>query len=171
MYIHAVVGVPFSNITIFKFYTSIIIHYTQYTTMHFSQARIQEFSSQGGGGSISGNIWQPSPPPPPKKGGGKRRENREIWSFLQLQASLYKHTNDMVRSFDIVNVSGRGGVGVVPQKMFSLNGILSCNSRKRIWKCFIIKQGIVSWIHFIIWIRYYYIIILLYYSKLDPFEN
>ena len=41
---------PFSNITIFKFYTSIIIHYTTYTTMHLSQARIQEFSSGGGGG-------------------------------------------------------------------------------------------------------------------------
>ena len=51
MNIHAVAGLsvqcmPF-NITIFKFYTSIIIHYTQNTAMHLSQARIQEFSSGG----------------------------------------------------------------------------------------------------------------------------
>ena len=51
---------PFSNITLFKFYTSIIIHYTQYTTMHLSQARIQEFSS--GVCSISENIWQAKNP-------------------------------------------------------------------------------------------------------------
>ena len=44
-------------------------------------------------------------------------------------ASLSLQTHEWHGSFDIVNVSGRGGVGVVPQKMLSLNGVKSCNSK------------------------------------------
>ena len=49
--------------------------YTQYTTMHFSQARIQEFSSQGGGGGVPfPEIFDNLPPPPEKKGRGEKTE-------------------------------------------------------------------------------------------------
>ena len=47
--------------------------YTQYTTMHFSQARIQEVSSQGRGGPFP-EIFDNAPPPQKKKGRGEKTE-------------------------------------------------------------------------------------------------
>ena len=68
-------------------------------------------------------------------------------------ASLSTQTHGWRGSFDIVDVTGRGG-GVLPQKIFGLNGFKSCNSRQKKKMPFkVIKQGLGSWILFMIWIR------------------
>ena len=48
--------------------------------------------------------------------------------FVRLQAPLSLHPNRLHGIFYIVNVPG-GGLGALPQKMFGLNGVKSCNSR------------------------------------------
>ena len=48
--------------------------------MHFSQARIQEFSSQGGGGIPFPEIFDN--PPPPKKKEEERKQRDLVILFL-----------------------------------------------------------------------------------------
>ena len=123
-----------------------------FTSMNFNvtQARIQEFSS--GGGPTFRKFWQA------KKKKKKRGGDRGLWllSFLQKnglnqfsrQLFAYKffffflggglgHGKSLSTKihrwhgrFDIVYVFGMGGLGVLLQKIFSLNGVKSCNSRQ-----------------------------------------
>ena len=46
-------------------------------------------------------------------------------------ASLSTQTHRWRGSFDIVDVTGKGGGGFLPQKIFGLNGFKSCNSRQK----------------------------------------
>ena len=86
-----------------------------------------------------------------KKGGGVEKR-RVVALFLLAEESIFqtficiqvcfreggvghgKSLSTQIHRFhgriDIVNVFGMGGMGVLPQKIFSFNGVKSCNSRQ-----------------------------------------
>ena len=48
--------------------------------------------------------------------------------YAIVSLSLHKHTFDMI-VFDFVKYVEGGGLGVLPQENFGLNGVKLCNSR------------------------------------------
>ena len=63
----------------------------------------------------------------------KSRDFNTILSTIYSTNFLVWVTGECARwpgRFDIVNVFGMGGMGVLPQKIFTLNGVKTCNSRQ-----------------------------------------